>query len=251
MILQRLLLQKQAASLMKQPATANHPIQSGDESLHELSAWLRAANLAALYNSIAHELRGPLNAMSINLEMLKFTVSDPLKNSTDKPEHYIRVLLESIRQLDQRLLVFFGHFAPSSQQPLPVQKLLSEIEQMSITQAHTQGVRMKVTAPAEENLSLQNHIPAWRQAALHLVVHALAGRGRGDEVTIEAVRTGRQLQLRVFDSATQMKTPSQITTPGLNKVSALAAHCGGTLNLYGNSGGKSGVYRELTIPLGN
>ena len=238
---------------MKQPAIANPTTtqQSADQSLQELTAWLRAANLAALYNSIAHELRGPLNAMSINLEMLKFTISDPLKNSTDKPEHYIRILLESIRQLDQRLLAFFGHFAPSAQQPLPVQKLLSEIEQLSITQAHTQSVRMKVTAQTEENLNLQSHIPAWRQAALHLVVHALSGLSRGDEVMIEAVRSGRQLQFRVFDSKTLMKTPSQITTPGLNKVAALAAHCGGTLNLYGNSGGMTGVYRELTIPLGN
>ncbi|HEX5057294.1 MAG TPA: histidine kinase dimerization/phospho-acceptor domain-containing protein [Gammaproteobacteria bacterium] len=236
---------------MKQPATANQPTQlSGDGSLQELTAWLRGANLAALYNSIAHELRGPLNAMSINLEMLKLTVNDPVKNSSDKPEHYIRILSESIRQLDQRLLVFFGHFAPTAQ-PLPVQKLLSEIEQLAITQAHTQSVGMKITPPAEENLNLQSHIPAWRQAALHLVVHALSGLGRGDEVTIEAVRSGRQLQLRVFDSASLLKTPSQITTPGLNKVSALAAHCGGTLNLYGNSGGKNGVYRELAIPLGN
>lgn len=236
---------------MKQPAIANHTTQqSADQTLQELIAWLRGANLAALYNSIAHELRGPLNAMSINLEMLKFTLGDPVKNNTDKPEQYIRILSESIRQLDQRMLLFFGHFAPSTQQPLPIQKLLSEIEQLSITQAQTQSVQMKVT-PTEENLNLQNHIPAWRQATLHLVVHALSGLGRGDEVIIEAVRSGRHLQFRVFDSATLMKTPSQITTPGLNKVSTLAAHCGGTLNLYGNSGGNSGVYRELTIPLDN
>lgn len=234
---------------MKQQATANQPTPlTQDESVQDLVAWLRAANLAALYNSIAHELRGPLNAMNINLEMLKFVIGDPLKNGSDKPEHYIRVLLESIRQLDQRLLMFFGHFAPTAQQPLPLQKLLSEIEELSITQAHTQSVRMKVSA-AEENLSLQNHIPAWRQAALHLVVHALTGLGRGDELVIEAARAGRQLQLRVCDSAALMKASSPVMTPGLNKVSALATLCGGSLSLYGNPGNKNGACRELTIPL--
>lgn len=233
---------------MKQPATANQPTPlPQDESVQELAAWLRAANLAALYNSIAHELRGPLNAMNINLEMLKFVIGDPLKNGSDKPEHYIRVLSESIRQLDQRLLLFFGHFAPAAQQPLPLRKLLDEVEALSITQAHTQSVRMKVVA-TEENISLQNHIPAWRQAALHLVVHALTGLGRGDEVVIEAARAGRQLQLRVSDSA-QTKSSSAVMTPGLDKVSALAALCGGGFTLSANPGNRNGACRELAIPL--
>lgn len=216
--------------------------------MQDLVAWLRAANLAALYNSIAHELRGPLNAMNINLEMLKFVLGDPAKNGSDKPEHYIRILFESIRQLDQRLLLFFGHFAPATQQPLPLQKLLTEIEELSITQAHTQSVRMKISA-TEENPSVQQHIPAWRQAALHLVVHALSGLGRGDEVVIEATRSGRQLQLRVCDSAAMVMASVPVMTPGLNKVSELAALCGGSLNLYGNPGNKNGACRELSIPL--
>lgn len=232
---------------MKQPAIANQPTLHKDESVQDLTAWLRAANLAALYNSIAHELRGPLNAMSINLEMLKFVLGDPLKNETDKPEHYVRILTESIRQLDQRLLMFFGHFAPTAQQPLPLQKLLAEIEELSITQAHTQSVSMKTVAPAEQ-VSLQSNIPAWRQAALHLVVHALAGLGRGDEVVIEATVSERQLQLRICDSAGLAKT-SSLHTAGLDRVSALATRCGGNLNLYANPGNKSGSCRELTIPL--
>lgn len=241
-------LQTKATLLMKQPATANQQtLIHKDESVQDLTAWLRAANLTALYNSIAHELRGPLNAMSINLEMLKFVLGDPLKNE-DKPEHYVRILTESIRQLDQRLLMFFGHFAPTAQQPLSLQKLLAEIEELSITQAHTQSVRMTSVVP-DEPAALQSNIPAWRQAALHLVVHALAGLGRGDEVVIEATVAGKQLQFRVLDSASLVKSPSQLTTPGLNRVSALAMQCGGNLSLYGNPGNKSGMCRELTIPL--
>jgi signal transduction histidine kinase len=233
---------------MKQPATANQKPLPSQESPQDIAAWLRAANLTSLYNSIAHELRGPLNAMSINLEMLKFVLGDPLKNGSDKPEHYIRILSESIRQLDQRLLLFFGHFSASARQPLPLQKLLTEIEELSITQAHTQSVRMQVTA-TEENPVLQNHVPEWRQAALHLVVHALTGLGRGDEIVIETARSGQQLQLRVCDSAALAKTSSPAMTPGLDRVSALAALCGGSFSLYGNPGDKNGVCRELTIPL--
>lgn len=233
---------------MKQPAVANQTSSSPpqDENLQDLVVWLRAANLTALYNSIAHELRGPLNAMSMNLEMLKYVLNDP-KNETDKPEYYIRVLSESIRQLDQRLLLFFGHFASTAHQPLPVQKLFSEIEELSITQAQTQSVRMKVVTP-EEPLSLQKHIPAWRQAALYLVVHALEGLGRGDEVTIEAAVSGHQLLLRVYDTAANIKNSSPATA-GLSRVETLAAHCGGKLSLNANSGNKSGICRELSIPL--
>ncbi len=233
---------------MKQPATANRPASATDETAQDLTLWLRAANLTALYNSIGHELRGPLNAMSMNLEMLKYVLADPLKNDTDKPEYYIRILAESIRQLDQRMLVFFGHFAATAHQPLPAQKLLAEIEELALTQAHTQSVRMTITAPAEP-LALQSHIPAWRQAALHLVVHGLAGLVRGDELTIEAAGdAGRELRLRVYDTAANLQTAM---TAGLNKVEALASCCGGSLNLSANPGSKNGngICRELVIPL--
>jgi signal transduction histidine kinase len=233
---------------MKQPATGKQTSLPPQESPQDLAAWLRATNLASLYNSIAHELRGPLNAMSINLEMLKFALGDPLKNGSDKPEHYIRILSESIRQLDQRLLLFFGHFGANTRQPLPLQKLLTEIEELSITQAHTQSVRMKVMA-TEENPVLQDHVPEWRQAALHLVVHALTELGRGDEIVIETACSGPQLKLRVCDSAALAKTSSPAMTPGLSKVSALATLCGGKFSLYGNPGNKSGACRELIIPL--
>jgi signal transduction histidine kinase len=233
---------------MKQPATADQSTHlSQDETVQDLIAWLRAVNLTVLYNSIAHELRGPLNAMSMNLEMLKYVVGDPVKNETDKPEYYIRVLGESIRQLDQRLLLFFGYFASTAYHPLPIQKLLAEIEELSITQAQTQSVRMKVVVPEETGmLSLQSNIPAWRQITLHLVAHALGGLVRGDELTVEVAGSGGQMQFRVYDTAATMKNA---TTAGLNKVGVLASHCGGNFSLYANPHHKSGICRELTIPL--
>jgi signal transduction histidine kinase len=230
---------------MKQPAIANQPTSLTDETTQDLILWLRAANLTALYNSIGHELRGPLNAMNMNLEMLKYVLGDPLKNETDKPDYYIRILSESIHQLDQRLLVFFGYFAATAHQPLPLQKLLTEIEELALTQAHTQSVRMKITAP-EEPLALQSHIPAWRQAILHLVVHGLAGLGRGDELIIEAGGSSSELRLRVYDSAATLKTAA---TAGLNKVETLVSRCGGSLGLSANPGNKNGICRELVIPL--
>jgi signal transduction histidine kinase len=236
---------------MKQPAIVNRVSPgNGDGIIHEsaqdLLDWLRAANLAALYNCIAHDLRGPLNAMSMNLEMLKYVLGNPLKNDTDNPEYYTRILFESIRELDQGLLLFFGYFAATGQQPLPVYKLLREIEELAVTQAQTQSVQMNVKLP-EQTLSLQNHIQAWRQAALHLVIHALKGLGRGDQVAIEAANSGSQLQLRVYDNPTKASPRSE--TPGLKKVAALATQCGGSLSLYPAPGHTNGLCRELTIPL--
>jgi signal transduction histidine kinase len=236
---------KQRRQFMKQPAIVNQ-VSSGDDSIQDLVDWLRTANLTALYNCIAHDLRGPLNAMSMNLEMLKYVLGNPLKNEADKPEYYTRILSESIRELDQGLLLFFGYFAATGQQPLPVQKLLDEIEELAVTQAQTQSVQMSVKPP-EQPLTLQNHIQAWRQAVLHLVVHGLKNLGRGDQLTIEAAGSGSQLRLRITDNPT--KTSSQSETPGLKKVAALAPLCGGKLSLYTAPGNQNGLCRELTIPL--
>jgi signal transduction histidine kinase len=236
---------KQLHDLMKQPVIVNQ-VSSGDETEQELTDWLRGVNLAALYNCIAHDLRGPLNAMSMNLEMLKYVLANPLKNDTDKPEYYTRILSESIREIDQGLLLFFGYFAATGQQPLSLQKLLTEIEELSITQAQTQSVRMSVKLP-EQPMVLHSHIPAWRQAVLYLVVHALKDLGRSDELTIEAVNSDSQLRLRIYDSPT--KTSSRPETPGLKKVAALASLCGGKLDLYAAPGNKNGLCRELIIPL--
>jgi signal transduction histidine kinase len=207
---------RQDHQIMKQPAVVNQVSPgNGDEitqeSVQDLIDWLRAANLTALYNCIAHDLRGPLNAMSMNLEMLKYVLANPLKNDIDKPEYYAQILAESIRELDQGLLLFFGYFAATGQQPLPVQKLLNEIEELALTQAQTQSVQMSVKL-LEQPLSLHNHIQAWRQAVLHLVVHGLKGLGRGDQFTVEAASSGSQLQLRIYDNPT--KASSQSETPG-------------------------------------
>jgi len=134
-------------------------------------------SISALYRSMAHDLRAPLNAMVVNLELLADSVAPGVRQRPDLEERrrrYVRVLKEEMGRLNRHLLAFLSQSAPALDgwSRFDLVPMLREMALFVEPQASKQGTQLELDLP-DEGLEVEGRPDAIRQAVLSLVVNAL------------------------------------------------------------------------------
>src|SRR6185369_1586654 len=98
------------------------------------------------YAAFVHDLKAPLNAMVMTLELLTLSVQSGADDeaSRDKQLKYVGVLNEEIRRLDRQLRTLLSHTAQPShgRQPLDLRVLLQDLDALLVPQAKRQRVTL-------------------------------------------------------------------------------------------------------------
>jgi nitrogen-specific signal transduction histidine kinase len=150
----------------------------------------KLAALGRLMAGVAHEVKNPLNAMTIHLELLKRKLSQPPPPDVAK---HVNVIASEIRRLDEVILGFLKFARPDELKLQPVQltALVSDVVTTVSPEAQRNTVAVKVDCPA--TLPEINADPGMlRQALLNLALNACQAMPDGGTLRIACRATPRR-----------------------------------------------------------
>src|ERR1051325_8869676 len=165
---------------------------------------LQRERLSALGNmaaTVAHEVRNPLNSISIGLQRLKAEF-----RPTDDQEQYSRLtelMLGEVHRLNAIVEQFLSLARPVEIKPeaLRVQDMLQEIATLVGDEAHQANVRIRVIAPPSLP-ALEADREYLRQTLLNLVLNGVQAMPAGGTLTLEAAKSNGNILIWVTDTGT-------------------------------------------------
>ncbi len=156
------------------------------------------AALGRLVAAVAHEIRNPLNALSMSVQTLRRRL-DPVADERNR--NALAVLDEESRRLNRLVedLLIYARPVQLHREPVALPPLLERVRAMFIETAERLGIRLQVES-AEVSLRLSADEDQLFRVLINLVQNAIDNLDGGGEITLGWVREDSRLRLEVADT---------------------------------------------------
>jgi len=153
----------------------------------------RLAAISRLTGGVAHEIKNPLNAMALHLEVLKGKMSD------GQPE--IEVIGREIKRLDTVVKTFLNFNRPIelNYKPIDFNELVQEVLALVSVEATSKSVALE-TALLPEKLWINGDPDLLKQAILNVISNGLEAMAHGGTLVTRTTFEDGQCQLTVSDA---------------------------------------------------
>jgi signal transduction histidine kinase len=154
-----------------------------------LASQLRA--LTRVYQAVTHDLKAPLHAMVLNLDLLQSALRrGEGAREAEQGEGYLGVLREELERLDRSLLALLADTTPAGggREEFDVRDMVEEIERLLLPQARQQHVALEARLPGTA-LRIAGQRDRLKQAVLNVAINALESMSEGGalELRLEAL----------------------------------------------------------------
>ncbi len=168
---------------------------------------VRAYNLACISTGIAHDLNGRLNAMVVNLEMLK-----QVQSMDKETQRYTEAISSEIQQLNRQIATLISQIAPIDYHlaKLNLKDFIDEVLILIGAHARHRRVQLKVTV-TDDNISVQGVEGELNQAVLTLILDMLEVMPSGGELYINLTKIVQNATLELCCKSADPLDTSQIS----------------------------------------
>ncbi len=224
-----------------------------------LASQLRS--LTRVYRAVIHDLKAPLNAMVLNLDLLQSALRrGEGALEAEQGEEYLGVLREELERLDRSLLALLAETTPAGRgrEEFDARTMVEEIERLLLPQARLQHVALEARLPGTA-LRIAGQRDRLKQAILNVAINALEAMCDGGalELRLEALPEHAEvlitdngpgipedLRQRIFDMHFTTKTSG--TGIGLYVARSIVEAHGGEISV-GSAPGRGSEFR-LRVP---
>jgi signal transduction histidine kinase len=236
-----------------------------EESSSSLEAPLRLAaqmqSLARLHNGLAHDLKSPLNAMVLNLELLKRSLQGSLGDPSevrDRQKRWVALLERELLRLRDSLDLVLAQLAIPDEEPetFDLDKLVEELEALLGPQARQRHIELRRSPPPSVMATVAGRRGPVKQSLLAVAAALLDALDEGGRLSLELAVSAQGVAVTLDGSPRHDATPrgpqgsEGAAVPGelpLQWARAVAVESGGTSHWTTNARGS--VHFELTLPL--
>ena len=165
----------------------------------EIELSRRLAAIGRLTSGVAHEVKNPINAIVVHLEVLR----QKLQQLDPDTRRHIDVIGSEIQRLDRvvQTLVDFTRPVELRLVDLDLRRLVDEVVVLAQPDAERHGVSIVRDLP-REGLPVKIDADLVKQAVLNIVLNGVQAMPGGGELTILGSRAGDDVQLEVRDHGT-------------------------------------------------
>jgi signal transduction histidine kinase len=163
----------------------------------------RLVSLGKLASGMAHEIRNPLNAMSMSIQRLKreFVPADEKKEEYYKFIDIVRAELTRVNQLVEEFLL-----STKSHAPMEDEKLRTTIEEVAIIlgeRANSKGIR--ILNRVDDTLLVRCQKERLKQAFHNLVLNSIEAIGKDGTITISSEENSPSVRVVIKDTGPGIK----------------------------------------------
>ena len=162
----------------------------------QIAVATRLAALGRITSGVAHEVKNPLNAMVLQLEILKTKLAE--HSTTVKPQ--LDTLSSEIRRLDRVVKTFLDFTRPVELRlsETDLEQIVEEVFTLAEPQAQQNHVRLTIEKDGPvPRLKVDRDL--FKQALLNLVLNGCQAMPSGGELTIRPRKSERRVELEIAD----------------------------------------------------
>jgi signal transduction histidine kinase len=180
-----------------------------ESALHQHRDALRRAEhfatLGRLAAGLSHEIRNPLGALFLHIDLLEEEFREPSAESPTVLQQTFGEIRTALTRLDELVQDYLSLVRVSNIE-LAVQDVGAAVQAWAAemqSRAVQQGVTMELEGPTTE-VPLAFHASTLRRAVLNVVQNAIEAMPNGGTLRLEWVATATEVQLRIRDSGIGM-----------------------------------------------